>query len=47
MKSGTAVNTEGVLGEIPCRGKECAWFFANVLCFDLDPSSSIPGLSYG
>jgi hypothetical protein len=26
MKFGTAVNNEGLLFEIPCTGKECAWF---------------------
>lgn len=29
MKFGTAVNNEGLLIEIPCTGKECAWFFDN------------------
>jgi hypothetical protein len=29
IKFGTAVNTEGLLIEIPCIGKECAWFFDN------------------
>jgi hypothetical protein len=29
MKFGTAVNNEGLLIEIPCIGKECAWFFDN------------------
>jgi len=29
MKFGTAVNTEGVLIEIPCIRNECAWFFDN------------------
>ena len=27
LKFGTAVNTEGLLVEVPCSGKECAWFF--------------------
>jgi hypothetical protein len=29
FKFGTAVNSEGLLIEIPCIGKECAWFFDN------------------
>jgi hypothetical protein len=29
VKFGTAVNTEGMLIEIPCIGKGCAWFFDN------------------
>jgi hypothetical protein len=29
LKFGTAVNTEGLLIEVPCNGKECAWFFDN------------------
>ena len=29
MKFGTAVNNEGLLIEIPCIGKDCAWFFDN------------------
>ncbi len=29
VKFGTAVNNEGMLVEIPCSGKECAWFFDN------------------
>jgi hypothetical protein len=29
VKFGTAVNTEGLLIEVPCMGKECAWFFDN------------------
>jgi hypothetical protein len=29
MKFGTAVNTEGLLIEIPCSKNECAWFFDN------------------
>jgi len=29
LKFGTAVNTEGLLVEVPCNGKECAWFFDN------------------
>jgi len=29
MKFGTAVNTEGLLIEIPCIRSECAWFFDN------------------
>jgi len=29
VKFGTAVNTEGMLIEIPCSRKECAWFFDN------------------
>jgi hypothetical protein len=27
LKFGSAVNTEGMLIEIPCIGKDCAWFF--------------------
>jgi len=27
VKFGTAVNTEGMIIEIPCIGKDCAWFF--------------------
>jgi hypothetical protein len=29
MKFGNAVNDEGLLIEIPCCGKKCAWFFNN------------------
>lgn len=29
IKFGTAVNTEGMIIEIPCSGKDCAWFFDN------------------
>ena len=29
MKFGTAVNSEGVIIEIPCIRNECAWFFNN------------------
>jgi len=29
LKFGTAVNTEGLLIEVPCIGKRCAWFFDN------------------
>jgi hypothetical protein len=29
LKFGTAVNTEGLLIEVACNGKECAWFFDN------------------
>jgi hypothetical protein len=29
MKFGTAVNTEGLLIEIPCIKNDCAWFFDN------------------
>ena len=29
MKFGTAVNTEGLIIEIPCSGNKCAWFFDN------------------
>jgi len=29
MKFGTAVNSEGLLIEIPCIRSECAWFFDN------------------
>jgi hypothetical protein len=29
LKFGTAVNSEGLLIEIPCIGHECAWFFDN------------------
>ncbi|MEN6611347.1 MAG: hypothetical protein ABFC24_10935 [Methanoregulaceae archaeon] len=29
LKFGTASNAEGMLVEIPCIGKECAWFFDN------------------
>jgi hypothetical protein len=29
IKFGTAVSSEGLLIEIPCIGKECAWFFDN------------------
>jgi len=29
LKFGTAINTEGLLMEIPCIGKSCAWFFDN------------------
>ncbi len=29
LKFGSAVNTEGMLIEIPCIGKDCAWFFDN------------------
>jgi hypothetical protein len=29
LKFGTAVNNEGLLIEIPCNGKACAWFFDN------------------
>jgi hypothetical protein len=27
LKFGTAVNTEGLIIEIPCNGTDCAWFF--------------------
>ena len=39
MKFGTAVNNEGLLIEIPCIGRECAWFFDNrcaVLCIAIE-----------
>jgi len=29
LKFGTAVNTEGLLIDVPCNGRECAWFFDN------------------
>jgi len=29
LKFGSAVNSEGMLIEIPCIGKDCAWFFNN------------------
>ncbi|MDD1683576.1 MAG: hypothetical protein LUO98_07055 [Methanoregula sp.] len=29
LKFGTAVNNEGLLIEVPCSGKGCAWFFDN------------------
>jgi hypothetical protein len=29
LKFGTAVNSEGLLIEVLCSGKECAWFFDN------------------
>lgn len=29
LKFGTAVNTEGLLIDVPCNGKACAWFFDN------------------
>lgn len=29
MKFGSAVSSEGLLIEIPCSGKKCAWFFDN------------------
>ncbi|MCX6687743.1 MAG: hypothetical protein NT112_05085 [Methanoregula sp.] len=29
MKFGSAVNNEGMLIEIPCIGKDCAWSFDN------------------
>jgi hypothetical protein len=29
LKFGSAVNTEGMLIEIPCSGKDCEWFFDN------------------
>jgi len=29
MKFGAAVNIEGMIIEIPCSGKDCAWFFDN------------------
>jgi hypothetical protein len=27
MKFGAAVNIEGMIIEVPCSGKDCAWFF--------------------
>jgi hypothetical protein len=29
LKFGTAVSTEGLLMDVPCNGKGCAWFFDN------------------
>jgi len=29
LKFGTAVSTEGLLIDVPCNGKACAWFFDN------------------
>lgn len=29
LKFGTASNTEGMLIEVPCIEKNCAWFFDN------------------
>jgi hypothetical protein len=29
MKYGTAVNSEGLIIEIPCIRSDCAWFFNN------------------
>jgi len=27
IKFGTVVNDEGMVIEVPCSGKDCAWFF--------------------
>ncbi|MDD1706313.1 MAG: hypothetical protein LUQ12_04670 [Methanoregulaceae archaeon] len=27
IKFGTVVNNEGMVIEVPCSGKDCAWFF--------------------
>jgi hypothetical protein len=29
FKFGSAVNNEGMIIEVPCSGKDCAWFFDN------------------
>jgi hypothetical protein len=29
MKFGPAVSIEGMIIEVPCSGRECAWFFDN------------------
>jgi len=29
LKFGSAVNTEGILVEVPCCGDACAWWFDN------------------
>jgi hypothetical protein len=29
MKFGAAVSIEGMIIEVPCCGKDCAWFFDN------------------
>ncbi|MGD1004048.1 MAG: hypothetical protein ABR887_01355 [Methanoregulaceae archaeon] len=29
LKFGTAINNEGMIIEIQCNGKDCAWFFDN------------------
>jgi len=29
MKFGAAVSIEGMIIEVPCSGRDCAWFFDN------------------